>query len=290
MIPLGILLGLSSAVAFGFLDSLISIASRYISIVQTIVLAQAISVLVLLFYLVIFFKSVAIFSPAYLPLLLLVGGGLGIINTLANLSLYRGLALGPVAIISPIAASYGLVTTVLAVFVYHDVLSVLQCLAIGLVFGGIVLAVTDSKRFALPKLSEGILFGLGAMLGFGIEFFVLSAAATRLGPTQPLMWSRLCSVIFLLAYAWRKQVTGWRSIPLKHLAIILLIGLFDTAGMVWFDMGTSRSATSIVATLSSTYMLIPTLLGIIVYRERLVRLQWMGVCSIILGVVLLSIV
>ena len=128
MVPLGILLGLSSAVAFGLLDSLISIASRYISIVQTIVLAQAISVLVLLFYLVIFFKSAAIFSPADLPLLLFVGGGLGIINTLANLSLYRGLALGPVAIISPIAASYGLVTTSLAVFVYHDVLSMLQWL------------------------------------------------------------------------------------------------------------------------------------------------------------------
>jgi uncharacterized membrane protein len=95
-------------------------------------------------------------------------------------------------------------------------------------------------------------------------------------------------VILLLCYACRKRTNIWRGLSLKHLGIIALIGLFDTLGMVWYDIGTGQSATSIVATLSSTYMLIPTLLGIIIYRERLKRLQWMGVGSIILGVILLS--
>jgi drug/metabolite transporter (DMT)-like permease len=299
-----------------------------------------------------------------------VGVSLGIVNTCANLSLYRGLAIGPVAIVSPIAASYGLVTTILSLCIYHDVLGTLQVLAIGLVFAGVVLAATDSKRFGLPRLSvitwmricllaaalivstltcivlllvfpwlrasgwivivpcfvgaaciyfalsrlfippehrhfalrwqkprvkayfmttsQGILFGLGAMLCFGIEFFILSAATRQLGPTQPIMWSRTCSVILLLCYACRKRTNIWRGLSLKHLGIMALIGLFDTLGMVWYDIGTGQSATSIVATLSSTYMLIPTLLGIIIYRERLKRLQWVGVGSIILGVVLLS--
>jgi drug/metabolite transporter (DMT)-like permease len=337
---------------------------------QTIVLAQAISAVLILLYLVSFLKTGLVYSPSTVPLLLLVGISLGIVNTCANLSLYRGLAMGPVAIVSPIAASYGLVTTILALCIYHDALSTLQVLAIGLVFAGVVLAATDSKRLVFPRFSvivwiricllasafivstltsivlllvfpglraegwivivpglmgaaciyfvlsrlflpaeyrhfslrlwkprvgaqfiapsQGVLFGLGAMVCFGIEFFILSAATRQLGPTQPIMWSRTCSVILLLCYACRKRTNIWRGLSLKHLGIIALIGLFDTLGMVWYDIGTGQSATSIVATLSSTYMLIPTLLGIVIYRERLKRLQWMGVGSIIAGVVLLA--
>jgi drug/metabolite transporter (DMT)-like permease len=370
MVSAGIVLGLSSAIAFGLLDSLISIASRFFGTMQTIVVAQAISAVLILLYLVSFLKTGLVYQPSTLPLLLLVGISLGIVNTCANLSLYRGLAIGPVALVSPIAASYGLVTTILALCIYHDALGMLQVLAIGLVFAGVVLAATDSKRAVLPRFSvitwmricllasalvvstltcivlllllpglrtagwivivpgligatclyftmthvflpsehrhfplswrkpnmraqfiapsQGILFGLGAMLCFGIEFFILSAATRELGPTQPIMWSRTFSVILLLCYAGRKRTNIWRGLSLKHLGIIALIALFDTLGMVWYDIGTGQSATSIVATLSSTYMLIPTLLGIIIYRERLKRLQWVGVGSIIMGVVLLA--
>ena len=370
MVSTGIVLGLSSAIAFGLLDSLISIASRFFGTMQTIVLAQAISAVLILLYLVSFLKTGLVYQSSSVPVLLLVGISLGIVNTCANLSLYRGLAIGPVALVSPIAASYGLVTTILALCIYHDALGMPQVLAIGLVFAGVMLAATDSKRPVFPKFSvitwvricllastlvvstlmsivllllfpglrtagwiailpgfagavciyfalahlflpseyrhfpllrgrhdvkpgfiapsKGILFGLGAMLCFGIEFFILSAATHELGPTQPIMWSRTCSVILLLCYACRKRTNIWRGLSLKHLGVIVLIALFDTLGMVWYDIGTGQSPTSIVATLSSTYMLIPTLLGIIIYRERLKRLQWVGVGSIVTGVVLLA--
>ncbi len=363
MIPQGILLGLSSAVAFGLLEALISFASRSIGTMHSLVLAQAVSAGILLMYLLMVFRSGIGVQPEALPILLLVGAGLGLVNSLANLSLYKGLSIGPVSLVSPISASYGLVTTVLAVCLLHDTLSPLQSVAVVLTLAGVTLAGTDGKRigisplasqtgvylllfvsacalslvtggmlflvlswvgmgawiahflsliesvgmglccclaflpaFRLPPLRQwwahqqrgGLLFGVGAMLGFGIEFFSLSLATTYLGPTQPILWSRLCSVALLLIYASHKRVRGWGEIKLKHVGIIAAIGALDTLGMIWYDLGTSQSATSIVVTLSSTYTILPTLVGVVAYRERLALTQWGGVCALVGGVVGLS--
>jgi drug/metabolite transporter (DMT)-like permease len=314
MVSSGILLGLLAAVAFGLLEALIAIVSRSSSTVQTVVLVQATSVPMLFFSLVAFFKSDVIFSPESFPSLLLLSMGLGLLDTVANVSLCRGLALGPVAIVSLICASDGLVTTLLALFISHDTLSLLQGGAICLVFSGTVLAMIGSKGFAFPRLSsmkctsfsfsdhrsllprwrkpnlkqQALLCGLAAMFSFGIEFFVLAGMTPHLGPIHPILWARVCSVILLLIYARHTRGPGWQSMPLRQLVIILLISLLDTAGMVGFCMGTSQDATSIIATLSSTYILIPIFLGVVLYHERLMRLQWIGVSLSVAGIVLLS--
>lgn len=364
VISMGVLLGLTSSLAFGLLDVLISFASRFIGLMLSLVLAQAISASILLLALIDAFASGL--SIQSLPMLLLFGGGLGAMNAFANLSLYKGLALGPIALVSPISASYGLVTTILAVVLFHEVLSPLQGIAILLVLVGIFLSTIDSKQmmssiFTLQTCRRlvsllltvkgsltveiivfislswtgvsrkvvlpstfwvtisaftflglvflpyyfytivkrwwvlngvkyvGIVFALCSTLGFGVEFFCSSVVTEQLGPVQPILWSRVCSLFILLIYAFYKQERGWRDIKLKYFAVIALIGLLDTLGMFWYNLGTSLGATSIVATLSSTYMLLPMLVGVFVYRERLAPIQWSGVGSLMIGVIVLSV-
>ncbi len=365
VISSGVLLGLTSSLAFGLLDVLISFASRFIGMVLSLVLAQAISACILLLALLDAFTSTSGLSFQSLPMFLCVGGGLGVINAFANLSLYKGLAVGPIALVSPISASYGLVTTTLAVLLFHEILSPLQGVALSLVLAGILLSAVDSRQVTstltlqpyrhvvsllllaggvlavemvvfigfswmgmvrwlilpaslfvtacaivffclvlLPTISDislkqwwelnkwkyvGILYALGSTVGFGLEFFGSSLVTEQLGPVQPLLWSRLCSLIILLIYAFFKQVRGWRDIKLKYFAVIALIGLLDTLGMFWYNLGTSLGATSIVATLSSTYMLLPMLVGVFIYRERLAPIQWSGVVSLVVGVIILSV-
>ena len=363
MISQGILLGLTASFAFGLLDILISFASRRIGIIYSLALAQAISACLLLVPLVnVFFSGM---EYKLLLLLLFIGIGLGLINTLANLSLYKGLALGPMALVSPISSCYGLVTTLLAVILFQEKLSLLQILAIVLIFSGLLLSARASKPGAvlfplmttlnvrlfaivttistfagillfgigtllhisawlvillsftagsgifvslytlLPSSSladirlwwrffwqryKGLLFAFGSMVGFGVEFFCISQAAIYVGPTQPILWSRLCSATALFIYAYRKQTPAWKKIKLSHLGIIALIALFDNLGMIWYTLGTGYSETSIVATLSSTYMLLPTLVGVVAYHEKLTQIQWVGICTILAGVFFLSLV
>jgi drug/metabolite transporter (DMT)-like permease len=314
MILSGIMFGLTCSLTFGILDILIASTSRTTGVLQSLILAQAISAGILLLSLLQVFV-VGISLQLFLSLLF-VGGLLGVVNTLANLSLYKGLELGPIAIVSPISASYGLVTALLALFIFHEAIFPLQYLAISLIalslvlsslegFRGLAVGTQKKQRFQLISLPhlflrarkihinkyKGLLFGLISMLCFGLEFFGISVATAHFGPLQPILWSRLCSVVILLIYASRKPKPNhvWKKINLKQLGVIALIGFLDTIGMAWYDLGTTgKSTTSVIAALSSTYTLLPTLVGVVIYHERLPFSQWVWIGLLIAGILLFS--
>lgn len=144
MILSGIVFGLTSSLTFGILDILIALTSRKTGVFQSLVIAQAISAVILLFYLMHIFVS-GISLQLFFSLLF-VGVLLGAVNTLANLSLYKGLELGPIAVVSPISASYGLVTALLALFIFHETLLPLQYVAIALITLSLVLSSLKGVR------------------------------------------------------------------------------------------------------------------------------------------------
>jgi drug/metabolite transporter (DMT)-like permease len=134
---------------------------------------------------------------------------------------------------------------------------------------------------------SGLLFGIGAMLGFGIEYFLLSLASAHLGPVPPVVASRLCSALLLFASSRHQHIHGWGEIKLKHFGLIALIGLLDVLGTISYTVGSSQN-TMLVAALSSTYPLLPFLVGVLWYRERISRAQWAGVGVMIFGMIGLS--
>jgi drug/metabolite transporter (DMT)-like permease len=319
MILSGIVFGLISSLTFGILDILIVSTSRTTGVLQSLLLAQTVSAAILsLCLLQVFISGISLqlfFS------LLMVGCLLGAVNTLANWSLYKGLELGPIAVISPISASYGLVTALLALFIFNEALFPLQYIAMVIIFLSLILSslkvsfkisfksfkllgrlakkkqrvqlISPSDLFLrIQKMRKsqykGLLFGFISMLCFGIEFFGISIATAHFGPLQPILWSRLCSIFILLIYALCKKNRVWKKVNLKQLGIIALVGILDTAGMIWYDLGTSQGSTSVIAALSSTYTLIPTLAGVIFYHERLPRAQWVWIGLLIIGILLFS--
>lgn len=142
------------------------------------------------------------------------------------------------------------------------------------------------SRWAKQKQQLGLLFGVGAMLGFGSEYFLLSLTTPHLGPTAPVAVSRVGSTLLLFAYARHQRVEGWGDINLKHFSGMVLIGLLDVLGTICYNLGSVQS-TVLTATLSSTYPLLPLLIGIIWYRERISLPQWVGVGILLLGMIIL---
>ena len=283
---IGVFFGLAAAITFGLLDTLISYVSRVIGIWYVLVLAQIVSA-ILLFMFLEYSNRIQMASPL---ILLLIGVSIGGANTLANLSLYNGLAIGPVALVSPIAASYGLVTALFAVILKHEHLYFFQTVGIIIIFTGIILTV-EYKQLSIAKMMQkhlGLFYGLGAMLGFGVEFFLLSIVSFQFGAIQPLLLSRTLSSIMLLVVSKSAGVKGWGKITLKTLSVIFLVGLLDTIGMIFYDSGTLQAPASVIAPISSIYTLIPLFFGVLFYREKLTLLQWFGLLTIISGVLLLA--
>jgi drug/metabolite transporter (DMT)-like permease len=74
------------------------------------------------------------------------------------------------------------------------------------------------------------------------------------------------------------------------LGTIVLLALLDTGGYVAFNLGIRHADTSIVATASAPYAVIPIVMGVAVLHERPARVQWLGVALVLGGLVLLGVV
>ncbi|MBA2678119.1 MAG: EamA family transporter [Ktedonobacteraceae bacterium] len=372
MLPLGIAFGLFAALTFGLSDFLSALVSRQIGTLYTLLGVQVVGIVLLVCY---FLKAGEISDSVVksLPVVLLTGIGIGVIDVLAYLSFYKGLSIGPVVIVSPISSSYGLVTVMLSVLVLGEVTTLWQTLGICLTLVGVALVSLDDTvlprwsllgslamtlvapisssygsiavllaivafgelpllwqivgmfltlvsvilvSLDLPALFQsvrqyvhvpragwrrrvakrwqrltksGSFWGCIAMLGFGLHLFLLSLWTPVVGSLIAVLLIRIVSALALIIFILARRVAPPRHISRKSLGGIALISLFDTLGLLTYSIGTTKALTSIVATIASSYSLIPVFLGIVVLRERLVRVQGVGIVAILVGLGTLAI-
>lgn len=203
---------------------------------------------------------------------------------------YKALALGPIAVVSPVAASYAAVTVVLVVLFLGERLSGGQSLAIVITFVGVVLASADVRQLlaTIGRPLPGIRLALLATVGFG--FFGLTlAAATRLHDGMSLiLLGRMASVVLLVAAVLVMRAVVPMDRRPATLGLILTVGVFDTAANVCFVLGVQSGYASVVATGSGIYPVLPAMLAIGVLGERLALNQYLGIAVVVAGLVALG--
>jgi drug/metabolite transporter (DMT)-like permease len=293
---LSILYEACAALAFGGSDILVTLQTRRYSVLLTLIVVQAIGCV--LFLLFVGVAGIPVRSSTWSPGLLLEGAGLGVATTLAYLCFYEALKKGPLALVSPISASYGAITVSLAVVVLHEAVALPGQIGIVLVLCGTVLASIPGGAVlaSRPKLmaaifSQGTALAILAMIGFGLELFFLSALSKSQGPVLPVLFLQGFMVVALTPFALadrNRPLAGLFKMPLWWGGMLLLCGLLNAAGLVLYTIGTVQGVTSIVALLSSAYSLLPMLVGVVFLREHLARWQAIGVTGLLIGVVLLS--
>src|SRR5262249_36447041 len=209
------------------------------------------------------------------------------------LAFYKGLALGPVAVVSPIAAGDGAVVALIGVLVLGEVLAVGHFLAMGLLVLGVVLAATDlrelKKGLAVP--SKGPLYGLVTMFGFGIAIAGITYMAERCQSfLLPVLVLRAC---ILIQIAFAAGVRREWYLPGAGLGVILaaiLIGVLDTASLLALAQGMvveQDARMSLLGPLYGTYPVVTLLLSLVFLREKVVANQWVGIVLVLLGTLLM---
>ncbi len=222
--------------------------------------------------------------------LAIAGAGLiqGTLGALALAALYKSLALGPIAIVSPIVAAYAAITVLLAVVILGEALSATQTLAIVATLGGIVLASTDLRvvRQTLGRPTPGIALALLSMVIFGVLTFLLAAFTRSLGLFATVLYGRTAAALTLAAAgAIRRERI---SLARPALALLAVVGILDLAATLSFGLGALAGYASIVAIGASAYPLIPLALGLGVLRERVAPNQFVGVALLVGGLMTLG--
>ena len=221
-----------------------------------------------------------------------LAAGLAALGLAGLLCFYKALALGPIAIVSPIGGAYVAVAVILVVAFLGERLSAGQTIGVVVTVAGIVMTGTDARSVAaaLSRPKPGVWLALAAMLLFG-GWAALMAYATR---TQDglamILLQRIISVAASLAIVVLLRRRLPTTVGVATAGVVLTSGLFDTLANVLYVLGVQAGFASIVATGSGVYPIIPALLGITVMGERLAPNQYVGIAVLLAGLVTLGVV
>lgn len=209
-------------------------------------------------------------------------------STLAGFAMVRGLIAGALSLVVPVVASYGAISTALAVAT-GERLAPASGIGIALTVLGIALAaMRGGARRETPHGTAGIGWAILAAFGYGATLWLQGRfVMPHLGPVAPLWVGSLCSLAVTLTVT---QIRRHRLTPppLRLLPFTWGYGTLTAFAYLSMALGLTTGKVAIVAVLSSLCSTITALMGFLLLKERLAPRQWGGIALILLGVLLIN--
>ncbi|MGH9476981.1 MAG: DMT family transporter [Terriglobales bacterium] len=276
-----LLCALAAAIAWGSADFCAKVAAEKLGFWPTVWGMNAVGALALA---VLWACGGVHLNPTQLPLLLELGLG----NTIGGVFFYYALEYGPLALVSPITATYPVVSALLAYLVSGERLAAWMELAVAGVIAGTLLASLPHQPrpgTAHPRRRSALLAAVAGALIFGTVFYSLATHSAASAATAPVLIFRFTGAILLalpLIVGYRPPRGWFRS------RWLWATGLLDSSAYVFYAEGARRLPVSVVSALSGLFTVWTLVLAVLFLRERLSWRQWLGVALIITAIALLA--
>ncbi len=277
---LSILFGLTSAISWGAGDFTGGLASRRTGAYRAVFYGEVIGTIIILVAALFIWPPV----PAWtIWVVSLVAGAFG---TTGLLLLYHSMTKGLMSIAAPVSALLAAILPVVIGSLTESLPTLLTFVGFGFAFAAVWL-ISQSKDGVKDILSHiaDLRLPLLAGVGFGL-YFVLIHSATRVDTLWPMAASRLGGVLILALYialrreSWKVEKIAW--------PLILLYGILDIGGNLFFILAGQAGRLDISAVLSSLYPGLTVILAWLILKERLSRTQWIGIAAAMIAIVLFT--
>ena len=221
-------------------------------------------------------------GPAGPAVLLAIPAALS--GTLGLWAYYRGVAVGAMSVVAPIAGVSAVVPVAVGIAT-GDRPTSFQVAGIVLAIVGVGLASREHQREGDRRVAAGVGLALLAAIGFGGYFVPMHAAGD-----EDFWWASLVfraasfTVIALVVLALHSPVGVSRG----NAAFVAAVGVGDTLGNLLYAASAAYGLVSVTAVLASLYPIVTVVLARIMLHERVDRVQEAGIVATLAGVVLIS--
>lgn len=272
-----VLLGLTSALLWGAGDFCGGIGTRRASVLGVLIVAELSGLALLVI-------SAFVFREPY-PTIPVVGWGTaaGLVGTFGLAMLYRGLAVGRASIVAPVSAVLSAAMPALFSAFTIGLPEPLKLLGFALALVAIVLAGQASQ---VEKGNNSLRYGLLAGLGFGGFFILIAQAGGESSTFFPLAVSRGMTIPVLVVASIASRAT---SPPRDALPVIVLSGLLDASGNIFFLLASIFGRLDVATILASMYPASTVILSRLVLKEKVTRQQQLGVVLALAAIVLIAV-
>jgi drug/metabolite transporter (DMT)-like permease len=272
-----LLLALGASLAWGISDFVGPLFSRTLGILRVLFWGQLGGVLALAIAVALRGEAPAGWAVLF-AICASIGGMLGLV------AYYRGMAIGVMSVVAPIAGVSAVIPVVFGIAT-GDNPSRTQIAGIACALLGVGLASVEHSE-GRPRVAAGVGLALLAALGFGFYFPWMHAAGK-----VDFWWASLIfrtTALLIVGAAVAAKRPALRLSP-RNLAIVVAVGLGDTVGNVLFAASSGHGLVSLTAVLASLYPVVTVLLAAAVLHERVAPMQRAGIVLTLTGVVLISV-
>jgi drug/metabolite transporter (DMT)-like permease len=271
-----IALALGASVSWGVADFFGPLKGRRLGALRVLVYVQTSGLAVIAIVVAIRGKG-----PADAAALLAIPAAVS--GTIGLYSFYRGMAVGAISIVAPIAGLSAAVPVTVGI-ISGDRPSVWQLAGIVFALGGVFLAAREPGRGG-TRLAAGVGLALLAALGFGFYFPPMHAAGDADFWWAALIFRITSTSIILAVVAVRRPALAVAPLEVPLLA---LIGIGDMLGNLLFAAASTSGLVSVTSVLASLYPIITVLLARAILHERVARSQEAGIGLTLAGVALIA--
>jgi drug/metabolite transporter (DMT)-like permease len=274
------ILALSAAVAYGVGDFLGGVAARRESATVVVLWSHLVGLVMLL-------VLAPLLGGELTPRAMAVGAVAGLAGGTGVALFYRGLAVGTMSVVAPIAALLSAAVPVVAGLIDGERPTPAALAGIALALGAIVLVSRDAApQDRGPVRWQALALAVGAGLAFGLFFVVISHAGDGVG-IWPLVGARAASVALFLGLG-AAGVTA-AAPPKGAIGAIVACGVLDAGANVFLLLALDRGLLSVVSVLTALYPAGTVLLARYVLGENLRPVQRAGLGVAGMAAVLIAI-
>ena len=206
----------------------------------------------------------------------------GFLGYFGLICLYAGLATGSMGVVSPISSLSAVIPLSYALL-HGDSLSLITSIGVVLALGGAFCA-------SGPELSQGLpirplLLALGAAFGFGTALTFISIGSQS-SALMTMVTMRAATFIVTISIALRFRTTGGFS--KSEYPNLIFIGVADFIANLLLGVACNNGSVSVAMVLGSMYPIATALLAFKFLKERLHKVQYVGILFAVIGVALIS--
>ena len=217
----------------------------------------------------------------------------GVFYTAAYLFHFRALEKGQVSIISPLTASYAAFTVLVSSLLFKEIITPFRWISLGLVFLGVIaisIDLSSLKKLSFKKkdLAKGIPQSLMAVAIFAFWYPLWDSFIESRNWIGLLVGLRLVQILTVYVLA-KIQKVSLRVKEPQAWGLLAAMGLLDGIGYVSFTWGFSATKmTSVVAMLSAIFPLPAIILARMFLKDKISKIQLIGVLIILGGLVMIA--
>jgi transporter family protein len=236
--------------------------------------------------LLIFVFAINLNMPTRIAVLIPVAS---ILYAAAYLLFFKGFELGNVSIISATMNLWAVFTMIFAFIFLGQRLSTFQFLGVVMIIAGVAfvsLKWSDIKDQNI-KLFSGIKETILAALLFGIFWNLSEIISEDIGWLSTTLFVKIGIVLFMLLFSLlvKRELRVANTTP-KIMMMILFAGVLEAAAVATVNWGLTIGEAILVTPIASALSIVTIMMAVIFLKEKITKLQTIGMIIVITGIVL----